>query len=75
MRYYLDSAIRFCGEMAEVLCVYREVKVLRRRRYREEAEQAVAIVSTTRSPVSRRSPRLPRPAADLACCDLRRELI
>jgi transposase len=62
VRYYLEQRDPdFAEKMAEVLCVYRQVKVLKapshRRRSRARRWRSSPM---TRSPVSRRSPRLPR---------------
>jgi neutral trehalase len=63
VRYYLERRDpEFKAKMAEVLYVYREVKLIKEAAAaaKREPSDAVAIVSMTRSSVSRRSPRRPR---------------
>src|SRR5208337_1808183 len=63
VRYDLERRDpEFKQKMAQVLCVYREVKLIKETAAaaKQEPSDAVAIVSTMRSPAFRQSPRPPR---------------
>jgi transposase len=58
VRYYLENRDdEFEQKMAEVLCIYREVQVLRTAAKSKKPGKPVTIVSTTKNRVSRRSQR------------------
>ena len=74
VRYHLERRdAEFEPKMAEVLCVYREVQVLKKAAAKaEKSKKPVAIVSTTRSLESRPSPRRHRICRQCqAACELR----
>ena len=63
VRYYLERRDpEFGQKMAQVLCVYREVKLIKETAAaaKQEPSDAVAIVSYDESPAFRQSPRQPR---------------
>ena len=63
VRYYLERRDpEFKAKMAEVLCIYREVKIIKRARPHRRRSRAMRWRSSpmTRNPASRRSPRQPR---------------
>ena len=75
VRYYLERRdAEFEPKMAEVLCVYREVQVLKKAAAKaEKSKKPVAIVSYDEKPGIRPSPRRHRdlPASARPPCELR----
>ena len=62
VRYYLNAAIRIKQKMAEVLCLYRKVRLIKGRRRPQNKNRAMRwrLSPTIRSPAFRQLPRPPR---------------